>query len=122
MLGVLKGLRWPKPEGGKEGTAETTFSFEPGDEERPPVEWSEANMGDGFRKAKGALSKCRADVGAGPMKATVYVETDGKALGVGVSGADSKSEEAAGCVTDVLMGVKYASPGSYAAKVTVAID
>lgn len=122
MLDVLRKQKWPKPEGGKEGTAETSFSFEPGDEERPPVEWSEARMGDGFKKARPALAQCRQSAGAGPMKATLYVETDGKALGVGVSGADAKSEDAASCVVDLLMGVKYASPGSYAAKVTVAVE
>jgi hypothetical protein len=122
MLQILRRQKWPKPEGGKEGTADTTFTFDPGDEERPPVEWSEARMGDGFKKAKPGLSQCRQSAGAGPMKATLYVETDGKALGVGVSGADARSEDAASCVVDLLMGVKFASPGSYAAKVTVEID
>jgi hypothetical protein len=122
MLGVLKKQRWPKPEGGKEGNADTSFTFDPGDEERPPVEWTEARMGDGLKKARGALAQCRQGAGAGPMKVTLYVETDGKAMGVGVSGADSKSEDAASCVVDLLMGVKFASPGSYAAKVTLSID
>lgn len=122
MIGVLKQKTWPKPVGGKEGIADTSFSFDPGDEERPPVEWSEARMGDAYKKAKPALLKCRTDAGAGPMKATLYVETDGKALGAGVSGADARSEDAARCVIDLLMGLKYASPGSYAAKVTVAIE
>lgn len=122
MLGVLRSKTWPKPIGGKEGTAETSFTFEPGEDERPPVEWSESSMGDAFQKARPQLDACRRSAGAGPMKATLYVETDGKALGVGVSGADAKSEDAASCVVDLLMGVKYASPGSYAAKVTVTID
>jgi hypothetical protein len=122
MLGVLKRQSWPRPVGGKEGNADTTFSFDPGDEERPPVEWSEARMGDGFKKAKPELTKCRQNAGAGPMKVTLYVETDGKAMAVGLSGADAKSEEAASCVVDLLMGVKFASPGSYAAKVSVPID
>jgi hypothetical protein len=122
MLAVLKKQTWPKPVGGKEGTADSTFSFDPGDEERPPVEWAEGRMGDGFRKARSALARCRTDAGAGPMKATLYVDTEGKAMGAGVSGADAKSEDAARCVVDLLMGLKYASPGSYAAKVTVAIE
>ena len=122
MLGVLKKQTWPKPQGGKEGTADTNYSFDPGDEERPPVPWSEASMGDAYKKARGALSKCRSGAGAGAMKATLYVDTDGKALGVGVSGADAQSEDAASCVIDVLKGVKFASPGSYAAKVTIDIE
>lgn len=122
MLGVLKKQTWPKPQGGKEGTADTNYSFDPGDEERPPVEWNEGRMGDAYKKAKSALARCRSDAGAGPMKATLYVDTDGKAMGVGVSGADARSEDAARCVIDVLNGVKFASPGSYAAKVTVDIE
>jgi hypothetical protein len=122
MLGVLMKQRWPKPEGGKEGNADTSFTFDPGDEERPPVEWSEARMGDGFKKARPALSQCRSSAGAGPMKVTLYVDTDGKAMGVGVSGADVKSEDAAKCIVDLLTGVKFASPGSYAAKVTIPVD
>lgn len=122
MLGVLKKRTWPKPQGGKEGNADTPFAFDPGDEERPPVEWAESRMGDAYTKSKAALARCRTSAGAGPMKATLYVDTEGKALAVGVSGADSKSEDAASCVVDLLMGLKYASPGSYAAKVTVAID
>ena len=122
MLAVLRKQTWPKPVGGKEGNADSSFGFDPGDEERPPVEWTEARMGDAYRKAKPALAQCKASAGAGPLKATLYVETDGKALAAGVSGADAKSEEAARCVVDVLMGLKYASPGSYAAKVTIAIE
>jgi hypothetical protein len=122
MLGVLKKQTWPKPQGGKEGNAETSFMFDPSDEERPPVEWSEGRMGDGYKKAKSALGKCRKDAGAGPMRATLYVETDGKAIAVGVSGADAKSEDAAACVVDLLKGLKFASPGSYAAKATVEIE
>lgn len=122
MLAVLKKRTWPKPQGGKEGNAETPFAFDPGDEERPPVEWAEARLGDAYNKSKAALGRCRTSAGAGPMKATLYVDTEGKALAVGVSGSDSKSEDAAPCVVDLLMGLKFASPGSYAAKVTVAIE
>ena len=122
MLGVLRKQTWPKPVGGKEGNADTTFGFDPGDENRPPVEWTEARMGDAYKKAKPALSKCRADAGAGPLKATLYVSTEGQAIGVGLSGADAKSEDAARCVVDLLAGLKYASPGSYAAKVTIVIE
>ena len=122
MLGVLKQQTWPKPQGGKEGNADTSFQFDPGDEERPPVEWSEGRMGDAYKKVKAGLAKCRKDAGAGPMKATLYVETDGKALGIGVSGADARSEDAARCLVDLLSEVRFASPGSYAAKVTIDID
>ena len=122
MLGVLKRLTWPRPQGGKEGNADTSFTFDPGDDERPPVEWAEARLGDAYHKGKAGLARCRASAGAGPMKATLYVDTEGKALAAGVGGADAKSEEAASCVVDLLMGLKYPSPGSWAAKVTIPIE
>ncbi len=122
MLRVLAKLSWPRPQGGKEGNADTTFTFDPGEEERPPVEWTEARLGDAYNKGKAGLARCRSSAGAGPMKATLYVDTEGKAMAVGVSGADAKSEDAASCVVDLLMGLKYASPGSWAAKVTIAIE
>ncbi|MEZ4313016.1 MAG: AgmX/PglI C-terminal domain-containing protein [Polyangiaceae bacterium] len=122
MLSAVKHRTWPKPQGGKEGTAETSFMFEPGEDERPPVDWTEANMGPAFQKARSALNACRSSAGAGPMRVTLYVETDGKPMAVGIAGNDAKSEEAATCVVDALMGLKLSSPGSYAAKVTVSLD
>jgi hypothetical protein len=122
MLAVLRKKTWPKPVGGKEGNADTSFGFDPGDENRPPIDWTEARMGDAYKKAKPALTKCRSDAGAGPLKATLYVSTEGQATSVGLSGADAKSEDAAKCVVGVLSGLKYASPGSYAAKVTISIE
>jgi len=122
MLAVVRRQTWPKPVGGKEGNADTSFGFDPGDENRPPVEWSEARMGDAYKKAKPALAKCRSDAGAGPLKVTLYVSTEGQATSVGLSGVDAKSEDAARCVIGLLSGLKYASPGSYAAKVTIVIE
>ena len=122
MLGVLKGLSWPKPVGGQEGEAKNEFQFDAGGDERPPVEWSPAQLGPPFEKAKPALSRCRESAGTGPVKATMYVDTDGKPLGVGVSTADEKGEAAVACIVDALKGITFPSPGSYASKVSVVID
>jgi hypothetical protein len=120
MLGVLKSASWPAPVGGKEGRAENSFSFEPGNDERPPVPWKPEQLGAPFRRAKPALTRCRR--GAGAMKATMYVETDGKATGIGVSTSDERGEAAVACVVDTLRGLTFPSPGSYASKVSVVID
>jgi hypothetical protein len=121
MLAILKSASWPLPQGG-EGLAENSFTFEPGSEERPPVAWSPEQLGQPFRKAKGALAKCRKGAGTGPMKATLYVDTDGKASAVGVATADERGDAAVGCVIDTLKGLTFPSPGSYASKVSVTID
>jgi hypothetical protein len=121
MLEVLKAATWPKPEGG-EGLAENSFSFEPGGDERPPVEWSPRELGAPYRGAKADLDRCRKQSGTKSIKATMYVETDGKPSAVGVSSADERGEAAASCVVDALRAIKFPSPGSYAAKVSVTIE
>lgn len=122
MLRALREAHWPAPVGGAEGEAKNDFHFEPGSDERPPVTWSPGQLGAPLRNAQQALRACRASVGAGPMKATLYVDTEGKPLAVGVSVSDEKGERAAPCVVDALKGLTYPSPGSYAAKATVAIE
>lgn len=122
MLGVLKGLSWPKPVGGQEGEAKNEFQFDAGGDERPPVEWNPAQLGPPFEKARPTLSRCRESAGTGPVKATMYVDTDGKPVSVGVSTSDEKGEAAVACIVDTLKGITFPSPGSYASKVSVVID
>jgi hypothetical protein len=122
MVGILKSASWPRPEGG-EGLAENTFSFEPGSEERPPVAWSPEQLGAAaHKKARSALSQCRKDAGTKSLKATMYVETNGKATAVGVASGDEKGNAAAECVVSALKGLKFPSPGSYASKVSVSVE
>ncbi len=121
MLAILKNASWPRPEGG-EGLAENSYKFEPGSEERPPVAWSPEQLGQPFRKARGALAKCRSGAGTGAIKATLYVDTDGKASAVGVATADERGDAAVSCVVDTLKSLTFPSPGSYASKVSVNID
>ena len=122
MLDVLRAASWPAPVGGKEGVAESSFAFEPGGDERPPVDWAPEQLGEGYDEARAAVSRCKQEAGTGPVKATLYVETDGSPKAVGVSFADEKGEEAASCIVSALEQLKFPSPGSYAAKATVVID
>lgn len=121
MLAILKSASWPRPEGG-EGLAENSFTFESGGEERAPVAWSPEQLGQPFRKAHGELANCRKQAGTGVIKATLYVDTDGKASAVGVATADERGEAAVACVVDTLKGLTFPSPGSYASKVSVTIE
>jgi hypothetical protein len=121
MLGVLKSASWPKPVGG-EGQAEKGLSFDPGGDERPPVAWTPDRLGSALAKAKGELAGCRSSAGAGPMQATLYVGTDGKAQAIGVSSNDEKGEKAVSCVQSALERITFPSPGSWPAKVTIPID
>jgi hypothetical protein len=121
MLSVLKSAGWPRPLGG-EGLAENSFTFEAGGDERPPVAWTPEQLGAPYRRAKGALVQCRKKAGTKGLRATLYVETDGKPSAIGVSGADEKGEAAVDCVVSELKALRFPSPGSYAAKVSVTIE
>lgn len=122
MLGAVRAASWPAPVGGKEGLAEGGFSFDPSADERPAVALEADKLGKDLPKAKDAIARCRSSVGGGPVKVTMYIGTNGKPLAVGLSSADQKGDEAASCIVDALREMKFASPGSYAGKVTITTD
>lgn len=122
ILNALRASKWPAPVGGREGLAEGGFGFDPSPDERPPVDLEADKLGKELPKAKAAIAKCRSSTGAGAMNVTLYVGTDGKPMAVGLSTADAKGEEAASCVVDALKAMTFASPGSYAAKVSIVAD
>jgi hypothetical protein len=119
MLRVVRGRSWPAPVGGKIGIAESELSFDPPSGVRAPIDWSEGDAGRNVAAARDVLATCRAKAGAGPLSATVIVETDGSIVSVGVSGEDDASEAAAPCVVEGLKAIKLGSPGSFAAKLTL---
>lgn len=119
MRDALEATRFPLPQGGAQGIATRSMHFDPGGDERPPVEWSPADLGPALASASKSTGDCAATAGAGPMKATLYIGTDGKPESVGVSVSDAAGERAVGCVVDALRSTKFASPGSYPAKASV---
>lgn len=122
MLGALRGAKWPSPVGGREGLAEGGFGFDPSPDERAPVELDAEKLGKELPKAQTAIATCRSTAGAGSVTTTMYVGTDGKPLAVGVATTDAKGESAADCIVGALKGMTFASPGSYAAKVSISSD
>jgi hypothetical protein len=122
MVSALKSVTWPEPIDGSDGLCENTFSFTPGSDERMPVDWSPEQLGAKFKDARPKLSQCRTEARTGPLKATLYIDTEGKLGGVGVSTSDEKGDAAVQCVIDTLNGLKFPSPGSFASKVSVVIE
>ncbi len=122
MLNALRAAKWPSPVGGREGLAEGGFGFDPSPDERPAVDLDASKLGKELPKAQAAIAKCRSSAGAGSVITTLYVATDGKPMAVGVATADAKGETAASCIVDAMKGMTFASPGSYAAKVTIPSD
>lgn len=116
MIASLQKMTFPKPVGGREGTAADPFTF-PLQEGRPPVDWSVADMGKKGKDATAALGECRSQAGGGTLTATLYVNTDGTVQSVGVGG--EASAQARECVVEKIGKLKFDSPGSWAAKVTL---
>jgi hypothetical protein len=119
MISALESASWPAPEGGREGIAESPFSFDPGGSTRPPVDIEPSTLGKEEAKVREVIAGCKSSSGAGRLKTTIYVEADGKVKAVGVSGEDPASRPAAKCVSDGIRELKLPSPGSYAGKVVL---
>ena len=114
MVDVIQGCQFPAPVGGKSGIADVAgIDLPPVADVREPVPWSESDMGLGAKAAHAALRSCKQ--GSGSLKATLYVTTDGRIQSVGFSG----DRNAADCAADKLKRLKFNSPGSYAAKVSL---
>ena len=62
-----------------------------------------------------ALAACG---GGGPFSVTAYVKTNGSVLSAGVAHSDDQGDDAAKCIVEAVKHAKFASPGSWPAKVT----
>lgn len=116
MLEVLAKKEWPAPVGGETGFARKSFDFDPPNDVRPPTEWSADRVQDALSKSSSDIKKCKANAG-GTYNVTMYVDTKGHALAVGIAPPDEQGESAVDCLVDVLKGANYPSPGSWPAKV-----
>lgn len=121
ILEALRNQTWPRPAGGKEG--ETVQQLDLGEpDERPPVPWSTADLGPRFRGVGASLAGCRRRAQAGPLEVTFYVDPDGRPMAAGVAVADENGLEAIDCAVRAIRAARFASPGSYPAKVSVRVD
>lgn len=119
MMAALESTSWPAPEGGREGIAESPFTFDAGSGTRPPVDLDASAIGKDADKIRGVVGDCKKSSGAAKLKATVYIDSDGSVKASGVSGPDAASRQAGRCVADGVKALKLSSPGSYAGKITL---
>jgi hypothetical protein len=117
MLDALGRRSWPEPQGGENGLAHNSFSFDMPNDARPPTDWSADRVQAAVAGVSGKLTQCKRGA-RGDVTATVYVDPDGSALSVGIAVSDEAGESAADCLVSVLKDAKYPSPGSWPAKVT----
>ncbi|MEB2311366.1 MAG: AgmX/PglI C-terminal domain-containing protein [Sorangiineae bacterium] len=120
MLDALRKQSWPKPVGGKKGLAGKSFDFEPPSDVRAPTEWSSDRVDDTLSKLSSKIASCKESAG-GSFTATVYVDTSGKALSVGLAWSERGGEEAVECLAALLREATYPSPGSWPAKVSFSL-
>lgn len=120
MFDALKKRNWPKPEGGEMGLARKSFAFDMPNDVREPTEWSDHDVVQVISDVSEKIAQCKQGV-EGRFTVTVYVDTNGTALGAGVAAPEDSPDEASDCIADVLKSAKYPSPGSWPAKVTFAL-
>jgi len=130
ILDAFRARTWPKPVGGDVGEISQALGFESGVPE-PAQVWSEeelkSSMAEGaaegedpFAALVKKLGACRAQAGAGAMKATLYLDEDGLVQGVGTSVSDAKGAAAATCVVTEIQSTSFPSP-DVVVKATVAV-
>jgi len=114
---VAKGTRFPAPHGGE---ADFAWSLDVplDDTVREPVALTGADVAEALVQHIPLLeSAC----GAGSYGVTAYVDPEGKVVAAGVSAGDQTSAAKLDCVSETVQNFVFASPGSYAAKVTFSI-
>jgi hypothetical protein len=117
VLDALMAQSWPKPEGGDEGLARTDYGIDPPG--RAPVRWSAGDLGSAASEVESALNDCMSDAGAKSLSVTIYVDADGNAITAGGAVGDENGTEAIDCAVNAVKAIKFPSPGSYPAKVTI---
>jgi hypothetical protein len=120
ILDELGRERWPEPQGGDEG--ETRQKFEVGAAGRPAVAWSPAQLGSRLGELQRKLRRCQANVGTSGLSVTIHVDPDGKPVTAGAAVSDERGLGALDCALDAATSLRYPSPGSWPAKVTVTAD
>jgi len=121
IIQALKAQSWPRPQGGDEGETSQRFSLDNADE-RPAVDLTPDVLGSAGSKLTEELSACRQQSGTELLKATLYIDADGKVMSAGVAISDEKGIGAIDCAVKASQKIHFPSPGSYPGKVTVSVS
>jgi hypothetical protein len=118
IMQVLERQSWPRPQGGEEGIASTNYGMDsPG---RSAVDWSPGDLGEAGGELASKLRGCMA--GSHGLEITLYIDPDGDVLSAGAAVDDESALDAIECAIDAARAIRFPSPGSYPAKVTVRVD
>jgi hypothetical protein len=114
---VARGTRFPAPHGGE---ADFAWSLDvPLDSSiREPVALGTSDVSEVLTASTPLVQNA---CGGGSYAVTAYVDPEGKVVAAGASAADEASAAKLDCVAETVQSFVFASPGSYAAKVTFSI-
>ncbi|HEY5956903.1 MAG TPA: hypothetical protein VIV60_10135, partial [Polyangiaceae bacterium] len=121
MRGVLLGMTWPKPVGGRTAHAHyTAAAFEPPDPEvREPVSVEAEQVKKVQTKLRKKASDCHGV--SSTYQVTAYLDTSGKVITASVTTRDPEGEASIDCLVDLVKTAEFPSPGSYMGKVTFSL-
>jgi hypothetical protein len=118
MLKALTDKSWPRPQGGREGEARQSFRI--GALGRPAVAWNPHDLGRNGKRLVKALDGCRQKAGVERLAIALHIDQDGQPLAAGGSTDDPAGLAAIACGIKAAKALRYPSPGSWPAKVTIA--
>lgn len=118
ILDVARQTRFPRPRGG-EAEFSWGFGFDAADDIRPPLNWSAEALGDRAEDVGDIARECNA---RGDFEVTAYIQPGGAVLAAGGSAPDAESEQTLDCILERVRAWEMPDPGSYAAKITFAVE
>lgn len=118
VLGLARSTRFPRPRGG-EAEFSWGFGFDAPDDVRPPLNWESDALGDRMDDVGSLARECNA---RGAYRVTAYIEPGGRVLAAGGSAPSADAEAGLDCILERVRAWAMPDPGSYAAKVTFAVQ
>ena len=101
MLAALAKREWPAPVGGLTGLTRKSFDFNPPNDVRPPTDWDSERATTALQDKSSQIAECKRGA-SGTYSATMYVNTNGSVLSVGVTPPDEKGESVVDCLVDLV--------------------
>ncbi len=118
MLEVARSTRFARPHGGEAEFA-WGLGFDPPEDVRPPLAWNADSLGNRLRQVGALARECNAQ---GSFRVTAYIQPGGRILSAGGAPPSAEAEPALDCILERVRALHMPDPGSYAAKVSFAVE
>ncbi len=118
ILGLARGLTFPRPRGGEADFDYGPMVMNPGDETRPPEVWPVERIAERLEEQREVLVQCTG--GRSGYHATFYVGPGGRVRSVGVVAPAADAEEGARCLErEIASWQDLPDPGDWVAKISL---